>query len=298
LKSKPAGGFLSKPEDLKLTLGDQTISLAGAWKAKLAVDGKPPQQMPLAYQNWPVMSSVLYNGMIAPLVPMSIAGAIWYQGEENSDRGYEYRKVLPAMISDWRKNFGQGDFPFYIVSLPAFQPHSTTPTDDGWADTRESQLLTAQKVPNTCLAVTIDTGDPDNIHAKEKIPVGDRLARCALANYYNQKIAYQGPTLESVKRGRDSITLRFTHTDGGLVAKGGKLAEFSIAGDDQKFVWADARIDGDSIIVSSPQVKNPKQVRYAWQSNPEATLFNGAGLPASPFRTDDWPILTQSARPY
>jgi sialate O-acetylesterase len=254
--------------------------------------------MPLAYQNWPVMPAVLYNGMIAPLVPMAITGAIWYQGEENSDRGYEYRKVLPAMITDWRTNFGQGDFPFYIVSLPAFQPHSTTPTDDGWADTRESQMLTAQHVPNTCLAVTIDTGDPENIHAKEKIPVGDRLARCALANYYKQKIVFQGPTLESVKRSKDSITLRFSHSDGGLVAKGGKPGEFSIAGDDQKFVWADARIEGDTIIVSSPQVKNPKQVRYAWQSNPEATLFNGAGLPAAPFRTDDWPIVTQSARPY
>ena len=214
LKSKPQGGFLSKPEDLKFTLGDQTIPLAGEWKAKLAVDGRPPQQMPLAYQNWPVMPAVLYNGMIAPIVPLAITGAIWYQGEENSDRGYEYRKVLPAMIADWRKNFGQGDFPFYIVSLPAFQPHSTTPTDDGWADTRESQALTAEKVPNTCLAITIDTGDPDNIHAKEKLPVGDRLARCALANYYGQKVVFQGPTLESVKRTNDSIRLRFTHTDG------------------------------------------------------------------------------------
>ena len=203
------------------------------------------------------------------------------------------------MIADWRSLFGQGDFPFYIVSLPAFTKHSTVPVDgDDWTETRESQAIAAAKVPNSCLAVTIDTGDPDNIHAKEKEPVGDRLARCALAKHYGEKIAYAGPTLESVERLPGSIRLHFAHADGGLVAKGGKLEEFSIAGEDRKWVWADAHIDGDAVVVSSPEAPHPTQVRYAWQSNPNATLFNDAGLPAIPFRTDTWPGKTDNARPY
>lgn len=297
-KIKPAGGFLGKPEELHMTLGDHTnIPLAGQWKAKLSVDARPPQPLPQAYENWPVMPTILYEGMLAPIAPLSVTGAIWYQGEQNSDRGYQYRRILPAMIADWRRLFGQGDFPFYIVSLPAFQKYSETPTDDGWADMRESQALTASTVANSCLAVTIDTGDPDNIHAKDKLPVGERLAACALGRYYGKHIVSSGPMLESVERLPDSIRLHFAHTDGGLVVKGEKLGEFSIADDDQRWVWADARIEGDTVIVSSPLVPHPKEVRYAWQSNPVATLFNGAGLPAAPFRTDAWPLVTQEAIP-
>ena len=300
LKTKPDGGFLSKAEDLQLVLGDQSsIPLAGEWKAKLSVDARPPQPLPISYENWPVMPTVLYEGMLAPIAPLSISGAIWYQGEQNSPRGYQYRKILAAMIADWRSLFGQGDFPFYIVSLPAFTKRSPVPVDgDDWAETRESQAITAATVPNSCLAVTIDTGDPDNIHAKEKQPVGDRLALCALAKYYGKNVVYAGPTLESVERLPGSIRLHFAHTDGGLAVKGDKLEEFSISGDDRKWAWADARIDGDTVIVSSPAVPNPTQVRYAWQSNPAATLFNGAGLPAAPFRTDNWPGKTDGARPY
>jgi sialate O-acetylesterase len=153
-------------------------------------------------------------------------------------------------------------------------------------------------VPNSCLAVTIDTGDADNIHAKDKQPVGERLALCALANQYRKKVVASGPTLKSVDRHSGSIRLHFAHTDGGLVVKGTKLEEFAIAGEDRKWVWADAQIKGKTIIVSSPSVPNPKEVRYAWQSNPAATLFNGAGLPAGPFRTDTWPGMTYSQRPY
>jgi sialate O-acetylesterase len=300
LKTLPNGGFRSKPEDLHLDLGDKTsIPLAGKWKAELAVDARPPHALPLDYENWPVMPAVLYEGMLKPIAPLSIAGAIWYQGEQNSPRGYQYRKLLPVMIADWRKLFNQGDFPFYIVGLPAFKARSTTPVEgDEWTETRESQAITAASVPNTCLAVTIDTGDPDNIHAKEKKPVGDRLAFCALANYYHEKVAFQGPTLSSVDRLSGSIRLHFTHTDGGLVVKGDKLGEFAIAGDDRQWHWADAHIEGNTVVVSSPSVPNPKEVRYAWQSNPSATLFNGAGLPAVPFRTDIWPGMTESHRPY
>jgi len=300
LKSIPKGGFESKPEDLKMTVDNKTIPLAGEWKAKLAVDGRAPQPMPLRYQNWPEMPAVLYTGMIQPIAPLSIAGAIWYQGEENSPRGYQYRKVLAAMIGDWRNTFQQGNFPFIVVQLPSFQPHSNIPTDDDWSDLRESQAVVAQTVPNTCLAVTIDTGDPNSIHPTDKEPVGDRIARCALADYYgDKKVVFQGPTVAKVERRKREIRLNFAHADGGLVMKGGdKLGEFSIAGDDQKFVWANARIEGDTVIVSSPDVPNPKEVRYAWQSNPQATLFNAFGLPAGPFRTDHWKLETESARPY
>jgi sialate O-acetylesterase len=300
LKTIPNGGFESKPEELSMTLGDKTIPLAGAWKAKLSVDGRPPQPLPLRYQNWPEMPAVLYTGMIQPIAPLSIAGAIWYQGEENSPRGYQYRKVLAAMIGDWRNTFQQGNFPFIVVQLPAYLPHSNAPADDDWSNLRESQAVVAQTVPNTCLAVTIDTGDPNTIHPTDKEPAGDRIARCALADYYgDKKIVFQGPTLARVERRKGEIRLKFAHADGGLVVKGGdKLGEFSIAGDDQKFVWANARIEGDTVIVSSPDVPNPKEVRYAWQSNPQATLFNGAGLPAGPCRTDHWKLETESARPY
>jgi len=299
LKTKPQGGFLGKPEELHLTLGDKTsIPLAGKWKGQLSVDARPPQPLPIGYENWPVMPSVLYEGMLAPIAPLSITGALWYQGEQNSDRGFQYRKILPVMIADWRKLFRQGDFPFYIVSLPAFRHRSETPTDDTWAETRESQALTAASVRNSCLAVTIDTGDPDNIHPKDKQPVGERLAFCALAKHYGKKVSYSGPTLASVNRLPGSIRLRFKHTDGGLAARGGPLAEFEIAGEDHKWYGAEAHVEGNTVVVSSPSVSNPKEVRYAWQSNPAATLFNGAGLPAAPFRTDTWTGMTEAHRPY
>jgi len=299
LKTKPQGGFLSKPEDLQLVLGDKSsIPLAGKWKAQLSVDARPPHPLPIGYENWPVIPTVLYQGMLAPVAPLSITGVIWYQGEQNSERGYQYRKLLPVTIADWRSLFGQGDFPFYIVSLPSFGHRSTTPKDDAWAETRESQAIVAASVPNSCLAVTIDVGDPDNLHPKDKQPVGERLAFCALAKHYGKHVAYSGPTVASVKRLPGSIKLKFAHADGGLVAKGGKLEEFSIAGNDQKWYWADARIEGKTVVVSSPMVPNPKEVRYAWQSNPAATLYNGAGLPAVPFRTDTWPGITESHRPY
>jgi sialate O-acetylesterase len=297
-KTTAKGGFLAGPEQLRLVVGDGAIPLAGAWRARLSVDARPPHPMPLSFENWPVMPTVLYEGMLAPIAPLAITGAIWYQGEQNSERAFEYRKVLPAMIADWRKLFGQGDFPFYIVSLPAFRHRSDKPVDDAWAELREAQAMTAASVPNTCLAVTIDTGDADNIHPPDKLPVGERLALCALAQHYGEKIPYAGPTFSSVERVPGALRIHFTHTDGGLVAKGGKLEQFAIAGEDRQWVWADARIEGDTVVVSSVAVPEPREVRYAWQSNPPATLFNGAGLPAVPFRTDRWPGLTDERRPY
>ena len=290
---KPNGGFISPADTLRLVLGDSTaIPLAGEWKGKVAVDGHAPQPLPPGYESVTSMVSVLYNGMLAPIAPLAITGAIWYQGESNSERAFQYKKLLPAMIADWRKLFGQGDFPFYIVSLPAYTHRKDAPGDDSWAEMREAQALVAKSVPHSCVAITVDTGDPDNIHPIDKKEVGDRLGLCALAGYYGLNVPYSGPAFTSVERVPGGLKLHFAHTDGGLVAKGEKLGEFSIAGDDRKWYWADARIEGDTVIVSSKSVPDPKAARYAWQSNPEATLFNGAGLPAVPFRTDDWPGVT------
>jgi len=293
---RPDSGFLNKPEVLRLTLGDGTteIPLAGEWKGRVAVDARPPHRMPFGVENNPTMAGILYNGMLAPIAPLAITGAIWYQGESNAERAYQYRQLLPAMIADWRRTFGQGDFPFYIVGLPYYKARKDVPSDDSWAEMRESQAMIAERTPNSCLAVTIDTGNAGDVHPIDKKDAGDRLALCALANHYGQKIPFRGPMVSSVERVQGAMKIRFRHTDGGLAVKGERLGEFAIAGADRKWYWADeARIEGDSIVVvSSAAVPNPVAVRYAWQANPMATLFNGAGLPAAPFRTDDWPGVT------
>jgi sialate O-acetylesterase len=298
-KTKPQGGFLSKPDVLRLTLGTNTvIPLAGEWKGMLSVDARPPHPLPLTWENYPTMPAVLFNGMIQPIAPLAIRGVIWYQGEANFTRAHQYRTLLPMLIADWRRVFGQGDFPFYIVSLPAFMHRRDHPGDDGWAELRDAQAQTAQNVKHSGLAVTVDTGDADNIHPKDKKPVGERLALCALAGEYGKKIVYAGPTFTTADRAGKAMKLHFAHTDGGLQAKDGELKEFSIAGKDRQWHWAEARIEGASVIVSSPSVPEPEAVRYAWQANPAATLCNGAGLPAVPFRTDHWPDSTENARPW
>ncbi len=294
-KTKPDGGFMSQPDGLRLVLGDGTvIPLAGGWRGAVSVDARPPHPMPMSFENWPVIPSVLYQGMLEPVAPLAISGIIWYQGEANADRAYQYRTLLPAMIGDWRKLFGQGDVPFYIVSLPAFMHHQNQPSESSWAELREAQALTAARVRNSALAVTIDTGDPDSIHPADKKIVGERLAFCALALHYGENIPYAGPAFKSLEHLPGALKLHFRHADGGLVVKGGKLGEFSIAGKDGKWHWADARIEGDAIVVSSPAVSEPEAARYAWQSYPVATLYNGAGLPAVPFRTDRWSETTEN----
>ena len=242
--------------------------------------------------NNPNVVTVLYNGMIAPLLPFAIKGAIWYQGESNADRAYQYRKLLPAMIGDWRKRFGAGSFPFYIVQLAAWQKSVASPRENAWAELREAQAMVADDYPNCGLAVAIDIGDADDIHPKNKKEVGRRLALAALAQTYGKKIEFSGPWYESMKTTSDGIRLKFEHVGGGLVAKDGKLQGFAIASADRKFVWAEAKIDGKDVIVSSPAVSNPVAVRYAWDINPVCNLYNQAGLPAVPFRTDDWAGIT------
>ena len=230
--------------------------------------------------------------MIAPLIPYGIGGAIWYQGESNASRAYQYRKLFPAMIKDWCNDWGQGKFPFLFVQLANFMAVKPEPADSAWAELREAQLMTLD-LPNTGMAVIIDIGEANDIHPKNKQDVGKRLALWALARSYGKKLVYSGPIYKSMKIENNKVILYFDHVGGGLIAAGDEpLKSFAIAGADRKFVWADAKIDGDNIVVSSGEVSAPAAVRYAWADNPVCNLYNEEGLPASPFRTDNWPGIT------
>ena len=233
-------------------------------------------------------ASALFNGKINPLVPYAIRGAIWYQGESNTSRGTQYAHLLTTLIGDWRARWGQGDFPFYIVQLANYSKAPKEPCNSGEAEVREGQMKVSQSVPNTGLAVAIDIGEV-NIHPRNKLDVGRRLALQALAKTYGREIQCESPIYKSMEVESHAIRIGFDHAEGGLLAKGGPLKQFAIAGADKKFVWAEAKIDGKTILVSSPQVTVPVAVRYAWAANPEGcNLYNSAGLPASPFRTDSW----------
>lgn len=243
--------------------------------------------------NNPNISTVLYNGMIAPIVPFGIKGAIWYQGESNAGRAFQYRTLLPAMITDWRQRFGVGEFPFYIVQLANFTAVKPDPGESDWAELREAQLLTAETLPHTWLAVTTDIGDDKDIHPKNKQDVGKRLALASLARDYGIKGEYSGPVYKSMDKVLGGIRVKFDHVGSGLMAKDGDtLKGFAIAGEDKKWVWADAKIVNGTIVVSSAQVEKPVAVRYAWANNPVANLYNKEGLPATPFRTDSFPGVT------
>lgn len=237
----------------------------------------------------PNQVTVLYNGMIAPLEPLAIKGAIWYQGESNADRAAQYRRLLPTLIRDWRGHFSGGDFPFFIVQLASFQPEVDKPAESQWAELREAQALTARTVGHSAIAVATDIGDAKDIHPKNKQDVGHRLALDALALAYGRDVEYAGPTFTKMEVDGAKAVLHFDHLGGGLQAKGGEaLKGFAIAGDDKKFVIAEAKIDGDTVVVSSPDVQHPAAVRYAWANNALAdNLYNKAGLPAPPFRTDE-----------
>ncbi|MEW5977837.1 MAG: sialate O-acetylesterase [Acidobacteriota bacterium] len=239
----------------------------------------------------PWAPSGLFNAMIAPLTEFSIRGAIWYQGESNAQplRAAEYNRLFSGMISDWRRAWDEGPFPFFFVQLANFLPRKPEPTDSSWAELRESQTA-ALGLPNTGMAVIIDIGEADDIHPRNKQDVGKRLALAARGVAFGEKIEYSGPLYRGMRIDGKQIRLYFDHAQSGLVAKDGKsLQGFAIAGSDRKFVWAEARIEGESVVVSSPKVDQPIAVRYAWADNPECNLYSKNGLPASPFRTDDWP---------
>ena len=259
-----------------------------AKKAKEAgkkVPKKPrPPQNPLTSPKRP---ACLFNGMIAPLVPYTIRGAIWYQGEANS-RGpsHLYGLQLQTMIDNWRTLWKQGDFAFIYVQLANYRAPQTKPVEEnGWVIVQEEQFKTL-KHPNTGMAVIVDIGEANNIHPKNKQDVGKRLALWALGTTYGKDLTYSGPLYTSMEKKSNRIVLKFDHVDGGLVAKGGELQGFAIAGAEKEFVWAKAKIEGNTVVVSADEVKDPVAVRYGWSANPKCNLYNKAGLPASPFRTD------------
>jgi sialate O-acetylesterase len=290
-----AGGLVGKAEELYLARGEETIPLAGEWRYRVEADfgnfAGPPAP-PLGPGN-PNTPTVLFNGMIHPLLPYGIRGAIWYQGESNAARGKEYQTLFPAMITDWREHWGQGDFPFYFVQLANFQAGADAGFDSQWSELREAQTMTLA-LPNTGMAVIIDIGESTDIHPKNKQDVGLRLALNALVKTYGRDLVYSGPLFREARIEGKAIRLLFNHADGGLVSKG-ELISFATAGSDRKFARAEAVIDGETVLVSSPDVLAPVAVRYGWAEDPVCSLFNKVGLPASPFRTDDWIPLEASS---
>ncbi len=285
------GGFGGEKGDMKLApAGDEQagpIALAGPWSFKVAANASDLSSPPEAQGENPNRASVLYNGMIAPLAPFPIKGAIWYQGEGNAGRPAQYRRLLPTLIRDWRAAFAVGDFPFLIVQLANYLDRNPQPVDSSWAELREAQFLTTRALPNVAVALAIDIGEAKDIHPRNKQEVGRRLALGALAMAYGKDVESSGPVYKAAEPKGRALKLTFDHLGGGLVAKGGgKLEGFAVAGEDGKFAWADAAIEGDAVVVSAPGVEKPLKVRYAWANNPACNLYNQAGLPAVPFRTD------------
>jgi sialate O-acetylesterase len=279
------GGFvLDKPYEIDTD--KDTVDLKGDWKFK--VGDIMPSLASQTFIRWKPLG--LYNAMIAPLLNYKIKGSTWYQGESNADRPIEYRKLFPAMINDWREKWGEGNFPFLFVQLPNFMEAKSEPSESNWALLREAQLMTLS-LPETGMAVTIDIGEWNDIHPVDKLDVGNRLALAAEKIAYGKNnLVYSGPIYKSMKVEGNKIVLTFDHVGSGLMAKGnGKLKYFSIAGKDKRFVWAKAKIENNKVVVWSDKVTNPVAVRYAWADNPAgANLYNKEGLPASPFRTDDF----------
>lgn len=282
---------------------DAAAAQAAGQPAPAAFVPKPAPRKPNAPDQNPNLPTVLSSGMIAPIVPYAIKGAIWYQGESNAGAAKLYQTLFPTMITDWRTRWAEGDFPFIWVQLANFMAPVTAPvqTADGWPGLREAQAMTL-KLPNTGQAVIIDIGQANDIHPKDKQGVGARLSLAARHVAYGEDLVYSGPTYDSMKVDGDKVEISFKNLGSGLTiaaapstqagvpqgAPADQLEGFSIAGADHKFVWATATISGDTVTVSSPDVHDPQAVRYAWANNPKANLYNKEGLPASPFRTDDW----------
>jgi len=295
-----AGGVFGSPSQMRLNPVDgksaESISLAGAWRYRVEANFgvvAPPPPPPRGPGN-PNSPHMLFDNMIQPLLPFAIRGAIWYQGESNAGQAQQYQTLFPLMIRSWRNAWNQGSrakspertFPFLFVQLANFQQPPVHPGESAWAELREAQTLTLS-LPNTGMVVAIDIGEANDIHPKNKQDVGYRLALPALARVHGfKKLVISGPIYKAMHREKGGIRLEFDHVAGGLVVRGGELKGFSIAGKDKKFVWANAVVKGDCVVVSSPQVPKPVAVRYGWADNPQCTLFNASDLPASPFRTD------------
>ncbi|WP_046243340.1 sialate O-acetylesterase [Hymenobacter terrenus] len=286
------GGISGEPATLSLTGPGRTLSLAGSWHYQVGLDPKdwPVSPFPGGAQNTP---TVLFNSMVAPLIPFALKGVIWYQGENNTGRAEQYRTLFPALITDWRKRWGAPELPFLFVQLANFLPAVPEPGPSTWAELREAQAQ-ALVLPRTGMATAIDIGETDDIHPHNKQEVGRRLALAARHIVYGEKaLVHSGPTYAGMAAKGAEVRLRFKHVGGGLVAPNGKLLQgFAVAGADQKFHWATARLMGNEVMVQSADVKTPVAVRYNWANNPNGNLYNKDGLPAVPFRTDSWPGIT------
>ncbi|UYZ62100.1 sialate O-acetylesterase [Hymenobacter weizhouensis] len=288
------GGVWGPPDGLQAEAGGTRLPLAGPWQYRVGFNLRevPPSPLPPVPQKAPTL---LFNGMIAPLRPMALKGVIWYQGEDNAERAEQYRRLFPALIQDWRQQFREPNLPFLFVQLAGFQHDLLQPADYSWAELRDAQRA-ALALPHTGMATALDIGDANDIHPRNKQDVGARLALAARqVAYLEPQIVASGPTLvgHTVEQGR--IRLRFGSLSGGLVLRdtaGAFLKSFAIAGPDRRFVWAKGRVEGNTLVVWSEQVPAPVAVRYAWGNSPFPNLYNQAGLPASPFRTDSWPGLT------
>jgi len=287
------GGFTGADADIIAKTANGTVPLAGKWKYRVSsadLDSSPalsigPNDMP----------TLLYNGMINPIINYSILGAIWYQGEANANNAFKYRTRFPNMITDWRNKWDNQDMGFYFVQLANFMNAKPNPGSSAWAELREAQTMTLS-LHKTGMAVITDIGESDNIHPRNKQDVSYRLALAALHNTYEKDIVYSGPVYKSMSIEDAEVTVEFDHLGGGLMVneEDGVPRGFAIAGDDQQFYWADGKVVDNKIVLSSDLVENPVAIRYAWADNPDtANLYNKEGLPAGPFRTDEWKGITE-----
>jgi sialate O-acetylesterase len=284
------GGIYGDAKEMFITLPNKKISLAGSWKYKI---GRGDFSFSVGPNSMPAL---LYNAMIHPLLPIGIKGAIWYQGESNAGKAYEYRTLFPTMINSWRQAWGQGDFPFLYVQLANFMQAAEQPGESSWAELREAQTMTLS-LPNTGMATIIDIGEANDIHPRNKLDVGKRLALSALKVAYGLDVVASGPTFREMKIDGNKVILSFDNVGSGLYLKNkyGYIHGFTVAGEDKKFYWAKAELADDKIVLTCPDVQKPVAVRYGWADNPDdLNLYNLEGLPAVPFRTDSWPGITES----
>ncbi len=286
------GGLYGKPDQMKIVSGDFKLSLAGQWKFRFSSsDVKVDLTSFIGPNSYPTL---LFNGMIHPFLKYPVKGAIWYQGESNAGRAHQYRTIFPLLINDWRTKWNNPEMPFMFVQLANYMKPPVEPGESEWAELREAQLMTL-KLPKTGMAVIIDIGEANDIHPKNKQDVGKRLALAALKIAYGKDIVHSGPVYKSMAVSGNKVTIDFDYIGSGLKCydRYGYLKGFSVAGNDRKFYWAKAYIENNKVGVYSDKVNNPIAVRYGWADNPDdVNLYNNEGLPASPFRTDDWPGIT------
>jgi len=291
------GGGFHGDSPISITVGGKVQSLAGEWSYRIESINVSSSFSNLNPNQYP---GLLYNAMLHPIIPFAIQGAIWYQGESNAGRAWQYRKAFPLMITDWRKQWKQGDFPFYFVQLASFDAGGSKDKNSGyqWAELREAQTL-ALSLPNTGMAVTSDVGEAKDIHPRNKQDVGLRLALAALSNTYKKNVVGSGPMYQSMKTEGNQVIISFSNIGTGLMTKDkyGYLRGFEMAGADQKYYYAKAYIKGDKVVVYADEVAAPIAVRFGWYDEiSENNLFNKEGLPAVPFRTDNWDRVTKSKK--